>query len=368
MRLSDPLLRKTAEKITAGERLDFEDAMVLYRSSDLNGVGLLAHRERLRRHGLKAFFIRNQHLNYSNVCRNRCVFCAYAKNEGDPKAYTLSLEEVRDQLTCRASESIREIHMVGGLNPRLDFQYFENLLLLIREVRPEAVIKAFTAVELDYLSGITGYSIEKVVLRLKEAGLAMMPGGGAEVLNDRIHKALFPKKITSERWLEIIETVHDQGIPTNATMLYGHLETHEERVEHLLRLRDLQDRTGGFSAFIPLAFHSANTPLAHLPPTSGVDDLRTIAVSRLLLDNFDHIKAYWVMLGEKLAQTALYFGADDMDGTIVEERITHTAGATSPKGMSREALMYLIESAGMVPVERDSFYNPISGESHGNLI
>ncbi|MDY0161654.1 aminofutalosine synthase MqnE [Desulfobotulus sp.] len=360
MRITDPGLKAVAHKYFSGERLDFQDAMTLYETPDFNGLGLLAHEARVRRHGRKAFFIHNQHLNYSNVCRNRCVFCAYAKNAGDPGAYTFSLEDVRNQLTCRAGEPIREIHMVGGLNPALDFDYFESLLHLIRELRPEATIKAFTAVELDYLSGITGLSIEKVVERLKKAGLAMMPGGGAEVLNDRIHKALFPRKINKDRWLEIIETVHGQGIPTNATMLYGHLETLEERVLHLLLLRELQDRTGGFSAFIPLAFHSANTPLSHLPPTSGVDDLRTIAVSRLVLDNFDHIKAYWVMLGEKLAQTALFFGADDMDGTIVEERITHTAGATSPKGLSREGLEHLIERAGMLPVERDSFYGEMA--------
>lgn len=359
MRIQDPSLHAIAEKRLTGQRLDFEDAMTLYQSPDLHGLGQIAHAERLRRHGRKAFFIRNQHLNYSNVCRNRCVFCAYAKNAQDTGAYTFSLEDVRTQLLSRSSENIREIHMVGGLNPSLDFAYFENLLHLIREIRPEVTVKAFTAVEIDYLSSITGLSIEKVLERLKQAGLAMMPGGGAEVLNDRIHQALFPKKINKDRWLEIMEKVHGQGIPSNATLLYGHIETLEERVRHLLLLRDLQDRTGGFSAFIPLAFHSANTALSHLPPTSAVDDLRTIAVSRLVLDNFDHIKAYWVMLGEKLAQTALFFGADDMDGTIVEERITHTAGATSPKGLTREGLEHLIEKVGMLPVERDSFYQEI---------
>ncbi|TYT75639.1 aminofutalosine synthase MqnE [Desulfobotulus mexicanus] len=363
MHITDPFLKPVADKCISGERLDFKDAMTLYKTPDFNSLGLLAHKERLRRHGKKTFFIRNQHLNYSNVCKNRCLFCAYAKDAGDEGAYTFNEEDVRSQLSANSMESVREIHIVGGLNPCLGFDYFENLLNLVTELQPEATIKAFTAVEIDYLSGITGLSVEKVVERLKSAGLAMMPGGGAEVLSDRIHKALFPKKINKDRWLEIIETVHSQGIPTNATMLYGHIETLEERVEHLLQLRKLQDRTKGFSAFIPLAFHSANTRLSHLTPTAAIDDLRTIAVARLVLDNFDHIKAYWVMLGEKLAQTALFFGADDMDGTIVEERITHTAGASSPKGMTRKGLESLIRRADLFPVERDSFYGEISGGS-----
>lgn len=367
MRISDPALRQIQEKMEAGIRLDFEDGIRLYQTADLPGLGQLAHGERTLRHGNTAFYIRNQHLNYSNVCKNRCVFCAYARDAVDQDAYTYQLEEVRKRLEERRHEPICEIHVVGGLNPDLDFAYFESLLGTIREIRPKATIKAFTAVEIDYLAELTGEGIDTVIGRLKAAGLGMMPGGGAEVMSDRVREVLFPKKIGKKRWLEIIAAVHKAGITTNATMLYGHIETLEERVRHLLRLRDLQDQTGGFSAFIPLAFHSANTALSYLPATTGTDDLRTIAVSRLLLDNFDHIKAYWVMLGEKLAQTALCFGADDLDGTIVEEKITHTAGATSPKGLTQDRLEALIRRAGMEPVERDSFYQAVKTEDRGGL-
>jgi aminodeoxyfutalosine synthase len=250
--------------------------------------------------------------------------------------------------------------MVGGLNRSLPFDYFTDLLKMIRTVRPNATIKAFTAVEIDYLSKLSGLSLEDTVKVLKDAVLMMMPGGGAEVMSDRVHDQLFPKKIGKDRWLEVTEAVHRTGLTTNATMLYGHIETIEERITHLLTLRDLQDRTSGFSAFIPLSFHSKNTKLSHIPPTTAFDDLKTIAIARLMLDNIPHIKAYWVMIGEKLAQTALFFGADDLDGTIVEERISHTAGATSAKGLTRTAMIRLITSAGLVPVERDSFYNDVT--------
>lgn len=361
---ADKRLSDIEKMVDEGKRLGFNDAMLLYESSDLIGVGRLADKARRKRHGKKAFFIYNQHLNYSNVCRNRCVFCAYARDDGENGAYTYSLEDVRKRLLEKICEPVREIHIVGGLNPKLDFDYFIGLLGVIKEVRPEAVIKAFTAVEIDYLSNISGFSINDVIMELKNAGLSMMPGGGAEVMSERVWQELFPKKINGKRWLEIIEAVHNAGITTNATMLYGHIETLEERIGHLVQLRELQDRTGGFSAFIPLAFHSQNTRLSKLPETTGIDDLKTIAVSRLMLDNFDHIKAYWVMLGEKTAQIALSFGADDLDGTIIEEKITHMAGASSPKGLTRQSLENLVISAGFVPVERDSFYNEIT-ESRG---
>ncbi|WP_027359127.1 aminofutalosine synthase MqnE [Desulforegula conservatrix] len=357
---SDKRLSDIEKKVVEGIRLSFADAALLYESSDLTGVGQLADMVRRKKHGKKAFFIYNQHLNYSNVCRNRCVFCAYARDDGENGAYTYSLDDVRKRLLEKIDEPIREIHMVGGLNPKLDFDYYIGLLKVIKEVRPDAVIKAFTAVEIDYLSNISGLSINDVIAKLKEAGLSMMPGGGAEVMSERVWKELFPKKIGGKRWLEIIEAVHKAGITTNATMLYGHIETMEERINHLIQLRELQDRTGGFSAFIPLAFHSQNTKLSKLPETNGIDDLKTVAVSRLMLDNFDHIKAYWVMLGEKTAQIALSFGADDLDGTIMEEKITHMAGASSPKGLTRQSLENLIVSAGFTPVERDSFYNAVS--------
>lgn len=360
---NDRSLEKIGEKVLSGDRLDFEDGLALYRSHDLIAIGRLADHVRRKRHGKKAFFIYNQHINYTNVCSNRCTFCAYAADEGDENAYTWSVDQVRERILERIDEPVRELHIVGGLNRNLSFEYFTDMLKMIREVRPQATIKAFTAVEIDYLSGLSGLSLEETVKALKEAGLMMMPGGGAEVMSDRVRQELFPKKIGRKRWLEVMEAVHKSGLTTNATMLYGHIETLEERVNHLVGLRELQDKTGGFSAFIPLAFHSKNTGLKDIPPTTGFDDLKNIAIARLMLDNFDHIKAYWVMIGEKLAQTALFFGADDLDGTIIEERITHTAGATSAKGLTKNQMIRLITSAGFEPMERDSFYNEIKGEN-----
>ncbi|MFH0727440.1 MAG: aminofutalosine synthase MqnE [Pseudomonadota bacterium] len=357
---TDARLDSIHKKISAGERLGFDDGITLYESRDIIGVGRLADIERQKRHGKKAYFIYNQHINYTNICTNNCTFCAYSRKEGESGGFTLSLEQVRERLMARIHEPIRELHVVGGLNPELTLPYYLALLRLIKSIRPEATIKAFTAVEIDYLSQTAGLTVPETIRTLVEAGLAMLPGGGAEVLSDRIHDTLFKKKIDSRRWLEIMEAVHIAGLKTNATLLYGHIETAAERVTHFLRLRELQDRTGGFSAFIPLAFHSKNTGLSHLPATTAFDDLKTIAIARLLLDNFDHIKAYWVMIGEKLAQVALSFGADDLDGTIIEEKITHMAGATSATGLPREEMIHLIETAGYIPVERDSFYRPVT--------
>jgi len=359
-RVADPALKALRKKVLAGERLNQADGLSLFKTRDLVGLGQLADYVRKIHHQDKAYYIYNQHLNYTNVCRNKCRFCAFARDEHQDGSFTLSLEQIEANLLERLNEPINELHIVGGLNPDLDFAYFIDLLRLVKRIRPRATIKAFTPVEIDYLHRITGYSIEAVIAQLKAAGLAMMPGGGAEVMSDRIQAALFPEKIGAARWLEIMEAVHQAGISSNATMLYGHIETAAEKVDHLLRIRELQDRTGGFSAFIPLAFHSQNTQLADLPATTAFDDLKTIAAARLLLDNFTHIKAYWVMIGEPLAQVALSFGADDLDGTIIEEKITHMAGARSAKGLSRQAMRSLIRAAGFQPVERDSFYNPIN--------
>lgn len=364
MDFNDPALAPIHEKVTSGDRLEFEDGMTLYHTNDLIGVGRLADLVREKAFGRTAFFVRNQHLNYTNVCENRCVFCAFSRDAGDRKAYTFHISAAEQELRSRLHEPIKEIHIVGGLNPSLPFSYYLDLLRMAKDVRPEAAIKAFTAVEIDYLSRLTGLSIEEVMGKLQEAGLSMMPGGGAEVLSERVHRKLYPRKIGPSRWLEVIRTVHGLGIPTNATMLYGHIETLEERVEHLLKLRALQDETNGFSAFIPLAFHPENTRLSQLKPTAGIDDLKTIAVARLLLDNVPHIKAYWVMITPSLAQVALSFGADDLDGTIVEEKITHMAGARTPTGMTRDEIVHLIRSAGYLPVERDAFYNPIGKHDH----
>ena len=355
----DDVLKDIYNKIKKGIRLSREDGLLLYKTQDLNGVGRMADHVRRQRHGNDAFYVYNQHLNYTNICKNRCLFCAYAVDKGDDGAYLWQMDEIEKRLMARMDEPVNELHIVGGLHPSLDFDYFTDLLKTVKRIRPTAKIKAFTSVEIDYLSNLSGLSVEETIAELKKAGLDMMPGGGAEVMSERVRKKLFPKKVPGQRWLEIMEAVHRAGIPTNATMLYGHIETLEERVDHLIALRELQDRTGGFSAFIPLAFHSKNTGLSHLPATTAVDDLKNIAIARLLLDNFDHIKAYWVMIGEKLAQVALNYGADDLDGTIIEERITHEAGATSAKGLTRDDMERMIRDAGFVPVERDTFYNAL---------
>jgi len=271
------------------------------------------------------------------------------------------MAQVKNQLLDRIDEPICELHIVGGLNPELDLEYYLELLKTVRSIRPDATIKAFTPVEIDRLAHIANLSVSDVISKLKASGLRMLPGGGAEVLCDRIHDELFPVKINSQRWLEIMESVHNAGLPTNATMLYGHIETLEERVDHLITLRSFRDKAVRLQAFIPLAFYAKNTKLAHLPATTAFDDLKNIAVARLMLDNIAHIKAYWVMIGEKLAQVALSFGADDLDGTVVEEKISHMAGATSAKGLPRKTLDRLIRTAGFIPVARDSFYNPVAG-------
>ncbi len=355
----DKGLERIYAKVLTGSRLSKEDGICIYETQDLIGLGRLADHVRRSLHSDKAFYVYNQHLNYTNVCKNRCRFCAYAKDGHQDGAYVWDIKEIEQRLLERIDEPVDELHIVGGLNEDLSFEYFIDLLKTVKRIRPQATIKAFTCVEIDYLSNLSGLSLEDTIQQLKDAGLEMMPGGGAEVLNSRIHDELFPKKIGHERWLEIVKAVHKAGIKTNATMLYGHIETSEERVDHLIALRELQDETGGFSAFIPLAFHSENTKLSHLPPTTAMDDLKAVAAARLMLDNFDHIKAYWVMIGEKLAQVALNFGADDLDGTIIEERITHTAGAKSAKGLTKNQMEEMIKSAGFTPVQRDSFYRPI---------
>ncbi|ABW67077.1 aminofutalosine synthase MqnE [Desulfosudis oleivorans] len=360
--LSDRRLLPVWEKVKNSVRLDAEDGMRLYESNDLAGIGGIADYVRKKRHGNKAFYVHNRHINYTNICVNRCLFCAYSKDKGDTGTYVLSPDQVGSDAKKPENAGVREFHIVGGINPDLPFDYYLDLIRALKKARPDATVKAFTAVEIDFIARMAGLSLEDTIAGLKAAGLAMLPGGGAEVLCDRVRQKLFAKKISAARWLEVMETVHRAGLVTNATLLYGHIETLEERVDHLLTLRRLQDTTGGFSAFIPLAFHSANTKLSALPPTTAYDDLKTIAVARLLLDNIDHIKAYWVMIGEKLAQVALSFGADDLDGTIIEERITHTAGATSAKGLTVSQLRHMVESAGFEAVERDSFYRPVPEE------
>lgn len=349
------------EKVEAGERLSREDGIRLMKSNELLLLGYMADIVRKRKNGDYAYFIVNRHINHSNVCENLCKLCAFGKKPDDPEAYTMSLDEIEARaLECR-DLNISEIHIVGGLNPELPLSYFEEMLRRVRRALPGVVIQAFTAVEIDYFARRENLSIREVLERLMAAGLDSLPGGGAEIFSPRVREKICERKISGERWLEVHRTAHQLGMRTNATMLYGHIETPEERVDHLLKLRELQDETGGFLAFIPLAFHPKNTGLEslNLSRTTGFDDLRVLAVARLLLDNFDHIKAFWIMIGPKLAQVSLAFGVDDIDGTVVEERITHAAGADTGQCLTRAQLVNMIKAAGRIPAERDTLYNII---------
>jgi len=343
-------------RITDGARLSFEDALGLFRSDDIFTIGRFAAEVARQKNGDNAYFIVNRHINPTNICVNRCKFCAFSRSKGEEGTFELTIDQILERLS--ASRSFSEVHIVGGLHPDWPFEHYLTMISAIRRGFPTINIKAFTAVEIDYFSRISGLGLDQVLNKLKESGLQIMPGGGAEIFAEGIRNQLCPEKISGERWREVMEAAHRIGIRTNATMLYGHLETHEDRVDHLIKLRELQDRTGGFQAFIPLAYHPKNTEIGGFY-SSGIDDLKTIAISRLVLDNFDHIKAYWIMLGEKVSQTALLFGADDLDGTIIEEKITHMAGAMTGEGMTREDLIYLIKKAGKTPVERDGLYNEI---------
>ncbi|TAN44597.1 MAG: aminofutalosine synthase MqnE [Nitrospirae bacterium] len=355
------------EKIKSGGRLSKDEALKLFNDDDLFGLGRLAASVCDKKNGGNAYFIVNRHINPTNICVNRCKFCAFSRSKGEAGAYELTIKEIIKKLKdCQSAVGSRqpavkisEVHIVGGLHPDWPFSHYLDMLAAIKEKFPAISIKAFTAVEIDYMSKIGGMSVEETLKALKASGLDLMPGGGAEIFVEGVRNKLCPEKISGKRWLEIMETAHSVGIKTNATMLYGHIETFEDRVDHLMRLRALQDRTGGFQAFIPLAYHPKNTEIGGFY-SSGIDDLKTIAISRLVLDNFDHIKAYWIMLGEKVSQIALLFGADDLDGTIIEEKITHSAGAMSGEAMTRDDMAHLIRRAGKTPIERDAFYNPVN--------
>ena len=348
------------EKIQDGERLSVEDGLRLFESPDLLAIGYLANIVRERKNANNAYFIYNQHINYSNICTNLCKFCAFGKDKDSALAYEMSVEEVREKVRDRLSEPITEIHMVGGIHPDLPYSYYTDLLKVIKEERPDVHIQAFTCVEIAHLAEISGLGVAGVLEDMKRVGLGSIPGGGAEVFSTRIRELTCEKKLSGSDWLEVAKIAHKLGLHTNATMLYGHIESLEERLEHLDMLRKAQDESAGFLAFIPLAFHPKNTELSELSRTSGIDDLKIIAVARCFLDNFPHIKAYWVMIGRKLSQIALSFGADDVDGTVKEEIITHMAGAETEQALSRDQLLRMIKEAGRVPIERDTLYNVIN--------
>jgi aminodeoxyfutalosine synthase len=356
----DPRLEPIAAKVLAGERLNFDEGLILYGSSDVLAVGWLANYVRERMHGDLTYFNVNRHINPTNVCVAACKLCAFGRKKGDPAGYTMALEEAYETAASGYSEAVTEFHIVGGLHPDLPLQYFLDLVRGLKLRFPKVHIKAFTMVEVAYLARRAKLSIEETLVKFREAGVDSMPGGGAEIFATRVRSIICDHKIDGEEWLTTARLAHKLGFRTNATMLYGHIENDEDRVDHLLKLRSLQDETGGFQTFIPLAFHPENTPLDHLPVTTGLTDIRQIAVSRLLLDNFAHIKAYWQMLTPKIAQIALRFGADDLDGTVIEEKIYHDAGATTPQGMTRKDLCRLITEAGRVPVERDTLYHAVT--------
>lgn len=347
------------EKVNAEQRLSFADGQALFRSNDILALGYLANIVRNRLNGDNAYFIYNQHINYSNICINLCKFCAFGREKDSDLAYEMSVEQVKQKVRDRLDEPITEVHMVGGIHPDLPFTYYLELLRGIKEVRPALHIQAFTCVEVAHFAELAGVSVEKTLGMLINAGLGSLPGGGAEVFNPRIRRLTCEKKLSGIEWLEIAQMAHHLGLHTNATMLYGHIETIEERLEHLQALREVQDETNGFLAFIPLAFHPKNTAMADLTKTTGIDDLKNIAVARLFLDNFPHIKAYWVMISPQIAQIALSFGADDMDGTVKEEVITHMAGAETDQTIGSSTLVRLIREAGRIPVQRDTLYNVI---------
>lgn len=359
LQITDARLRPIADKVLAGERLSAAEGVLLYRSPDLLAVGWLANHIREKRHGDICYFNVNRHINPTNICVAHCKLCAFGRDPNAPGAYNFALDEIYQRAAEGARAGATEFHMVGGLHPDLPFEYFLDMIRGLKQRCPTVHLKAFTMVEVGYFSRIAKLSVREVLVALKEAGVDSLPGGGAEIFNPRVRRIICDHKTSGKQWLEIARIAHELGLRSNATMLYGHIENEEERVEHLLLLRELQDDTHGFQTFIPLAFHPENTALAHLPKTTGFDDLRAIAVSRLLLDNFDHIKAYWVMLTPRIAQIALRFGADDIDGTIVEEKIYHDAGATTEQFTPRSELERLIRAAGRVPFERDTMYRAV---------
>ena len=352
-------LGELAGKVFDGERLSREDGVRLYEAPDLHLVGALANHVRERLHGDRAYFNVNQHINYTNVCNKLCRFCAFQRLPKQEGAYVMSPEVVAGKITEQLSEPVTEVHMVGGTHPGLDYDYYLDILRAVKGARPEIHIKAFTMIELMQIAHVAKRPLEEVLPELIEAGLGSCPGGGAEVFADRVHLDGYHLKNTGEQWLDTTRTVHEAGLFSNCTMLHGHIETIEERVDHLDRLRLLQDDTGGLQAYIPLSFHPENTEWSHIPGPTALDELREIAVSRLMLDNIPHVKSYWIMLDIPVAQLALSYGSDDVDGTVVEERIYHEAGATTPQEVKRAELIQWIRDAGRTPVERDTLYNVV---------
>jgi len=355
----DRALLKIYEKIEDGRRLDFEDGIKLFETTDILTLGRLASFVNEKKNGKLVYFVVNRHINPTNICIGNCKFCAFRKSKGDEGAYELTIEEILKKAGEYVDKGITEIHLVGGLHPDWSYDYYLQMIKELHEAYPDVNIQAFTAEEIDYLSRIGRKEIEEVIIDLVKAGLGSIPAGGAEIFNTKVRNSLCPEKLTAQRYLEVHKTAHRFGLKSNASILYGHVESYRDRVEHLLMLREAQDETGGFQAFLSFAYHPENTALGG-KKTTGFDDLKMLAAARLLLDNFPHIRAFWIMLGEKLAQTSLFFGVDDLDGTVVEEEITRCAGADTGSYMPKSRLIKLIKEAGKIPVERDSVYNVVN--------
>jgi aminodeoxyfutalosine synthase len=359
-----PELIDLYRKVEAGERLSREDGIRLYETPNLTGVGVLANLVRERRHGAKTYYVRNQHINYTNICNKFCKFCSFYAKKGGPAPYQMSLEEVRERLMRHRDVPMTEIHMVGGINPRLPYAYYLDLVRTVKEVRPGVHVKAFTAVEIVEIARQGKVTIEQALADLIEAGLDSLPGGGIEILSDRVHRELFGKKLNGEEWKDVARAAAKLGLKQYATMLYGHIETVEERVDHLIQLRELQDETGHFLTMTPLSFHPEKTELEHVAGPTADDDLRNIALCRLMLDNFEHVKSFWIMNTVPVTQAALWYGADDADGLVHEYEITYKDGEWGNKSqvLTHENMVKMIEEAGRVPIERDSLYNEIVRE------
>jgi aminodeoxyfutalosine synthase len=355
-------LTEIVGKLDAGTRLSFEDGVRLFEYPDLLAIGRLANRERENRHGGRTYYNFNIRLEATNVCVASCLFCSFARlRPGDAGSYTMSLEQLWDKLRARAHQPLTEIHVVNGLHPDLPFEYYLEMLRGFKRIRPGIHLKCFTAVEIAFFADLYGKTDEQVLRELMDAGLDSLPGGGAEIFADRVRRKICHDKCGADRYLEIHRVAHRLGMRSNVTMLYGHIETAAERVDHMLRVRALQDETGSVQAFIPLAFHPDNNQMRKLPAPTAADTLRVIAVSRLMLDNVPHIKAFWIATGIEVAQLALWFGADDLDGTVQEERIYHMAGSRTPEALSTKEIRRLIRAAGREPFERDTLYNVITG-------
>jgi len=354
-------LRDIYAKVRAQERLTFEDAVRLYQTPDLSAVGYMANLVRERLHGDRTYYVRNQHINYTNICNKFCKFCSFYAKKGGPAPYEMDMAEVRRKLLAHIDVPITEIHMVGGIDPRLPYSYYLDLLHTIKEIRPNVHIKAFTAVELVEIARQAEKPLEAVLRELMAAGLDSLPGGGIEILSDRVHQELFDRKLDGDEWMDVARVAAKVGLTQYATMLYGHIETVEERAEHLVKIRALQDETQHFVTMTPLSFHPEGTELEHIPHPTGYDDLRNIAVSRLMLDNFPHIKSFWIMNTPQVTQLSLWYGADDVDGTVHEYEITYKDGEHGNKKqvLTRKQMIKLIEEAGRTPIERDSLYREV---------